>query len=95
MADTKINPWKFTNADENTVPFTLLDLAVQSIRWVGAVGQTDKVILKDAAGNVVWESVAPAPVFESVNIRRPFDSSLWKGLIVDTLDSGTVYLELM
>lgn len=65
-------------------------IKANSIRWVGATTAGHACILKNAAGRVVWHSVASGANF--VDVDRP--EALWNGLSVDTLGSGKVYIEV-
>lgn len=74
---------------QSSDPVTTDDVFIDAIRWVaeGAAAGSN-VILTNAAGQVVWESVATGVNYVEES-RVPV---LSRGLIVDTLDSGTLYL---
>jgi formylmethanofuran dehydrogenase subunit D len=66
-------------------------LRPRSIRWVSTNSQAgNEVILKDASGRVVFHSCAAG----SGHLDVYMPEEIWKGLTVDTIDSGFVYLEL-
>lgn len=75
--------WRLTAvADSTEIVF------IKRIRWV-AVGATlgHRCILKDSAGNIVWESTAGV-----VNFVDSFVLEKTTKIVVDTLGSGVVYL---
>lgn len=61
-----------------------------SVRWVGATTAGHKLILKNAAGRIVFEEEANAANY--VAEGRP--ENVWNGLTVDTIGSGKVYIEV-
>jgi hypothetical protein len=74
-----------------TVYAATVRLSVQSIRWVAKTAQAgNELILKDGAGRVVFHSVAAAA--NHLDVHMPQKS--WRGLTVDTIGSGVVYIEL-
>ena len=61
------------------------------IRWVGATTAGHKCSVRDAAGNIIWESTADGDKF---NDQTTLPKADYKGLTVPTLGSGTVYIYL-
>jgi hypothetical protein len=81
--------WVFTNADESATPFTTdKPLDFERLRWVDPTAAGHQVILKDEDGNVVFEAVASGDNTEYES-EAPMRT---RGLIIDTIDSGTLYL---
>lgn len=69
---------------------------VNGIRWVGATTAGHEAIIKDAAGKVKWRSLASgANNVEADDIYPNLRGQNWAGLTVDTLDSGSLYIELL
>ena len=74
-------------------------LEITNIRWVdynNDIADGDAVVLKDAAGLVVWESRVtatgagvPLDVKDGIDFATPF---IMKGLIASTLTHGKVYI---
>lgn len=94
MASVIGNPMSFTNADEGSTDHinalgTSGRLKITGIRWVGATTATHQAIITNSDGRVIWESVCNAANFvDESNIL------FWlrDGLLIDTLDSGTLYV---
>lgn len=68
-------------------------LAISTIEWIGATTAGHRAVVKDKDGNVMWESFANGSNFID---RKAFDSypfsKFQRGLIVDTLGSGKLYI---
>jgi hypothetical protein len=68
-----------------------IKLRPRSVRWVSPNSQAgNELILKDASGRVVFHSCAAGG--GHLDVYMP--EEIWKGLTVDQIDSGIVYLEL-
>lgn len=83
---TTVNPWLIDTASATAVSNDRLK--VQSFRWVGGSTAGHQCIVKDKAGNQVWESVAAgANHIDDSSAVAPngFDVN---GLAVTTLGSG-------
>ena len=65
-------------------------LYVKSIRWVGATTAGHTAILKDAAGRVIWESVAAG----ANHVEDDLIEEWWDEIDVDTIASGKLYIYL-
>ena len=63
-------------------------MKIDFIRWVGATTAGHSCILKDTAGNVLFESEADGANFIDVH-SLPL---VVDGIDVDTMDSGTLYI---
>lgn len=77
--------WRLDTAGVVTIGF----VSPQTLRWVGGTTAGHRVILKNAAGIIVWEGIASGTNYESESRI----TKVWVGLTIDTLDSGIVYLE--
>ena len=94
--DLTKNPWVVDTAAAGSL--TADRMRVRSFRWAGATTAGHKVIVKDDAGDVMWESFAPGANFieaESFGGGRGIDSGGGKdcgGIAVTTLDSGKLYI---
>jgi hypothetical protein len=63
------------------------------VRWVSkAATAGDEVLLKDAAGNVKWHSVAGGSNYVEESHFLPDQEHSWVGLTATTIGSGTVYI---
>ena len=91
--DVTSNPWILDTA--GATPITTDLIRVKGIRWVGATTAAHAAILKDQNGKVKWRSVASgANYVESDNLfTRPPNN--WDGLVLDTLQSGVIFVELI
>lgn len=65
-------------------------MKIDFIRWVGATTAGHSLVLKDTAGNTIFESVADGANFIDVH-RVPI---VVDGVDLDTMGSGTLYLYL-
>lgn len=75
--------WSFTTAAEATE-----DVFIKKIRWVNAAGSAgDVLIIDDADGNVLFESVAPTD-----NWVETFEINRKAAFTIDTISGGNVYL---
>lgn len=64
---------------------------VRSIRWVAKTAQAgNEVIIHDGSGRVVFHSCAAAA--NHLDVHMPQEG--WKGLVVNKIDSGVLYLEI-
>lgn len=67
-----------------------INLYIKSIRWVGGTTAGHTAIIHDKNSNVIWSSVASgANYVESEIIEQWVD-----GLIVPTLASGVLYIQI-
>lgn len=88
-----LNPWVLDTA--SPTPVTREYLRVASIRWTGASSAAHSVVLKDTDGNVLWEATSTAADYtEESTPSLNLPAGQWKGLVVDTLGSGKLYLTL-
>ena len=92
--DLTKNPWKV-----DTQAATVLStspLRVRGVRWVGGTTAGHLATIKDQNGRIVWTSVAAgANHVESDLTNSGPNGWNWDGLIVDDLDSGILYIELL
>lgn len=66
------------------------NLYIKSIRWVGGTTAGHTAIIHDQKSNIIWSSVASgANYVESEIIEQWID-----GLIVPTLASGVLYIQI-
>ena len=87
------NPWILdTQAPGVNVGPSML-LRVKQFTFTGYVNDTDRCILKDMLGNVVWQTIGEDPA--GTEVRSGNIGQLQHGLVVDTLDTGKVlvYIE--
>lgn len=92
--DVSGNPWRFENADESSNPVTTDRLRVQTVRWTGCTTATHTVVLKNAAGRIVWQDAATSTDHVSESNLDQCAGQDWDGLVIDTLESGTVEIYL-
>ena len=86
--DLTKRPWKV-----DTAAATVLSsdrLRVKGVRWVGATTAGHTAIIHDKNSRVVWSSVATGANY----VESDLIENDWEGLIVPTLGSGILYLEL-
>jgi len=67
-------------------------IRVRGIRWVGATTAGHQAIVTDQFGTIKWHSIANGG--NNVEGDRLDNERLWSGLIVPTLESGKLYIEL-
>ena len=84
------NPWIL----DSTGVVTTDMIRVKGIRWTGA-GSGNTVILKDAAGHVVWNSVGNAANYVEADGISFTPGLNWNGLTVDTIAAGVLLVELL
>jgi hypothetical protein len=87
--DLTKNPWIIDTP--SALGLTELVLKVKSLRWVGATTAGHECVVQDGKGRVRWTSVADGANFVDSDLVEQEDAG-WPGLIVPTLDSGTLYL---
>ena len=89
MANVINSPiWKLDTTGVVVAAGTMIRL--RSVRWVGGVTASDAAILKDSSGRVIYHATATGGNF----LDAHFYSGLTvNGLTVDTLASGTIYVE--
>ncbi len=85
----RTNPIVLTNG--NVGDTSTGDLFIDKVVWVAPTTQDSAAILKNSRGQVVYHQTAPQALAaqSAVEICAPAS-----GLIVDTLDSGTLYIHL-
>ena len=66
------------------------NLYIKSIRWVGATTAGHTAIIHDQASNVIWSSVASGANYVESEIVEQWVN----GLIVPTLASGVLYIQI-
>lgn len=92
MADLDVSPWVFTSADVSTDPITRDRLRISSVRWTGATSAAHAVKLKDLDGNTIVEMTSTAADYtEETALSLPSLADM-NGLVIDTLESGTLYV---
>jgi hypothetical protein len=85
--DTNGTPWILDTAGA----VTTARVNAKTVRWVApAASAGQKVILKNAAGRVVWEDYATGSNY----VVSDRVETIWNGLTVDTIDSGKLYIEV-
>lgn len=89
--DTSTTPWILDTA--SATPITTETLRPRGIRWIGATTAGHECILQDQAGRRKWHSVAGGANHVEADDLNGIDN-LWDGVILATLGSGVVYLEL-
>ncbi len=86
------NPWVLDTAAPGTLVFDGWVMP-RSVRWDAPLaGAGSRVILKDRSGRVVWSSSADAANFGDAQTIAT--KTGWDGLIVDTLATGNVLIEV-
>ena len=91
--DLTNNPWVIDTAAATVL--TAMRLRVRGVRWVDATTAGHKATIQNAAGKIVWDSTAAAAnnvEGDQISDFGPFPD--WDGLIVPTLASGKLYIEL-
>ena len=66
------------------------NLYIKSIRWVGGTTAGHTAIIQDQTGNVIWSSVASGANYVESEIIEQWIN----GLIVPTLASGVLYIQI-
>ena len=69
---------------------TTMKLRVKGVRWVGATTAGHTAIIHDQNSRIVWRSVATGANY----VESDLIENDWDGLIVPTLASGILYIEL-
>lgn len=80
------NPWLVTVA----AALTTDRVRLLGFRWVAAATAGDTCIVTDAAGIVIWESVAAGADYVESDMFPV--ARIYKGLTVSALDSGRLYV---
>jgi len=81
------NPWKIDTASATAVS-TDNNLKVKFVRWVGATTAGHRCVIQDEEATPFWDAYANATNYterDELNLSR-------NGIIVPTLDSGTLYI---
>lgn len=73
-----------------TTVLTTMKLRVKGVRWVGATTAGHTAIIHDRNSRIVWRSVATGANY----VESDLIENDWDGLIVPTLASGILYIEL-
>ena len=88
--DLTKNPWVVDTASGTAILSDWAD--VRSIQWIGGTTAGHAAIVQDKDGTVIWRRLAAA-------VNANFDTEFqgrWgrrvNGLLVPTLDSGTLYI---
>lgn len=84
------NPWVIDTASSTTVLSRGWRLTRIAVRWVGGSAAGHQAIINDASGRLLWKSVANGANYVEADVIKQEA----QGLIVPTLDSGTLYIEL-
>lgn len=88
------NPWKVDTAAATVL--TTAALRVRGVRWVGATTAGHTAIIHDQNARVVWSGVATGANYAESDMINTGDRGWdWDGLIVPTLASGILYIELL
>ena len=85
--DITANPWKIDTASGTAVS-TDNNLQIKFVRWVGAATAGDQCVIQDEDATTFWDAFANATNYterDELNLKR-------NGIIVPTLDSGTLYI---
>ncbi len=92
--DFTSNPWIIDTAGSTVLCTDLI--RVKGVRWVGGTTAGHAATITDKAGKVKWTSLASgANNVEGDDINSPPQGWNWDGLIVPTLASGKLYIELL
>jgi hypothetical protein len=69
-------------------------LRVRKLRWVGATTAGHRITVADQYGNLFWESISPGDNYleESDFTMLKGNRAVLSGILVDTLDSGILYI---
>lgn len=90
------NTWKIDTA--SATPIITQDVYIESIRWVGATTAGHAAIVTDnrTSPDTKFSSLANGANFidEKSYIGAPSNSRCLGGIIVPTLDSGILYIDL-
>ena len=86
--DLTKNPWQVDTAAGTVL--TTMKLRVKGVRWVGATTAGHTAIIHDQNSRIVWRSVATGANY----VESDLIENDWDGLIVPTLASGILYIEL-
>ena len=84
LAGTNTNVITMTSAADTITGKVILE----TIRWIGTTAGDD-LIIDDSAGNLVFQSKAETNNFTD---SMSFSHMVFDGLVIDTIDSGTVYV---
>jgi len=89
MANTLIGKvWNIDTAGAS--PLTSARIRLWGVRWTGATTAGHEAIVHDKHGNIIWRSVANAANY----VEADGPNRVYEGLIVPTLGSGTLDLEV-
>ena len=88
------NPWQIDTAGAGTLTTDLI--RVNKFRWTGGTTAGHTCVVKNAAGRIVWRSVAAGVNFID-DSSHEFGSIVGNvmGLIVDALGSGVLEIYLV
>lgn len=67
-----------------------IPVAIDRISWKNATTLNHTVVVKDGAGNLIFEDFASGATY---NVSQPIKRT-YTGLTVTTLDSGKLYIDL-
>ena len=83
------NPWSLDTA----AAVTTETMRVKRSRWVApAAAGADELIIHDSAGRVVHKAVASGANFQDDQLVETSGPDDWKGVTVNTIDSGTAFI---
>lgn len=86
--DLTADPWIVDTAGAGVLSTN--KIYIKSVRWVGGTTAGHTAVIHDQKSNIIWSSVASgANYVESEIIEQWID-----GLIVPTLASGTLYIQI-
>lgn len=86
MSTLSGNPWIVDTA----ATLTTERVRLLGFRWVGATAAAESCVVTDGAGVVIWESIAAGDNYVESDLFPA--ARTYKGLIVATIDSGTLYV---
>ena len=92
--DLTKQPWKVGTAAATVLSADAL--RVRGVRWVGATTAGHTAVIQDKNARIVWSSVATGANYVESDMVNTGDRGWdWDGLIVPTLASGILYIELL
>lgn len=87
----QLNEAVFVLDTPGTIIASSVHIRITGIRWVGCTAAGHQAIVTDGQAREVWAS--KSPIINFVDADSPTIKDFY-GLIVPTLDSGKLYLEL-
>jgi hypothetical protein len=91
--DTTANPFALDTVNVADI-LNGRSIYIKTVRWTspGAIAG-HRAILTNAAGRIIWESVANGANYVEVDHLEPREE--WQGLKIPTLDSGRILLYIL